>query len=336
MCIIIRMSLAQEIKDKAIELGFDLAGITDASPIDTGQVEFFNAWLKSGFAGQMDSMHRNPDKRFNPAALLEDARSVIVVGLNFNPPKQQSDLPDPNEPTGKVAPYARYEDYHTFIKEKLIEIADFITSVAKQDVRFKICVDSVPLAERALAVRAGLGFIGKNHMLINPEFGCQIFLGEIITNLKLETDVPIAADCSNCHKCVDACPTGALKADGRFDTSRCINYLTIEHKGPIPTELAVKIGDKLFGCDECILVCPYQKDAPTYRNKQFKFYSDRARIGLREILDLSRESFDAVFSDSVIKRLGLDRLKRNAKICLTNIKQNRKGKSTRNKKTKTP
>ena len=153
------MSLAQDIQNKAKHLGFDLVGITDASTIDAAQAEHFDIWLKSGFAGQMESMHRNPDKRFNPASLLEDAQSVIVAGLNFNPPEQQSNPTNPNEPTGRIAPYARYEDYHTFIKIRLSELADYITTVTEQDFRFKICVDSVPLAERALAVRAGLGFI---------------------------------------------------------------------------------------------------------------------------------------------------------------------------------
>ena len=149
---------------------------------------------------------------------------------------------------------------------------------------FKICVDSVPLAERALAVRAGLGFIGKNHMLINPEFGCKIFLGEIITDLKLELDVPVIAPeintCSHCEKCINICPTGALRPDGLLDASKCINYLTIEYKGEIPAELAEKIGNRLFGCEECINVCPYQKNAPACKNKQFQFHPERAQVNL--------------------------------------------------------
>jgi len=163
-------------------------------------------------------------------------------------------------------------------------------------------------------------------MLINPELGCRIFLGEIITDLKLPPDEPVASDCADCRKCLNACPTGALRPDGQFDAGRCINYLTIEYKGQIPPGQAEKIGDRLFGCDECIVACPYQKNAPAcgargrpVENKQFKFYSDRARIDLREVLNLDAESFDAEFAGSPIKRLGLEGLKRNARICLANI-----------------
>ena len=313
------MSLEDAIRQKAIESGFDLVGITDVSPIETRQVEFFAAWLNSGFAGRMDYMHRNLNKRFNPTELLENAKSVIILGLNYKPPKQKITPPPQQIPTGKIVSYAQYEDYHPFIEKQLRKLIDFIRSTTEQKIRFKICVDSSPLAERALAVRAGLGFIGKNHMLINPKLGCQIFLGEIITSLKLSPDKPISQNCSNCNICTEACPTGALRPDGQFDANKCINYLTIEYKGEISPELAKLIGCRLFGCEECILACPYQKEAPSCKNKQLKFYPERAIIELRKILDLSDESFETKFSDSPIKRLGLERFRRNTLICLENI-----------------
>jgi len=379
------MSLSQDIKCKALELGFDLIGITDACPIDDEQTELFAGWLKSGFAGQMSYLQRNLQMRINPAKLLEDAQSVIVVGLNYKPPKHSPSLrASPRDarqshhgnfeiasptsgglamtvPTGKVASYAQYEDYHTFIKEQLRNLINFMKTVAGTNNKFKICVDSTPLAERSLAARAGLGFIGKNHMLINPTLGPQIFLGEIITNLELKplngggslkaegfgdghrqaaldaathrqtlnaTDTSRAtfrrntqpaASCGSCSKCIAACPTGALQEDGRFDATRCINYLTIEYKGQIPADLAEKIGDRLFGCDECILACPYQQNAPACKNTQFKFYDDRTELDLQEILELTDEQFQKRFADSVIKRLGLAGLQRNARICLSNV-----------------
>ena len=181
------MSLAESIKQKALELGLDLAGITDASPLNTEQLELFTRWLKSGFVGQMGYMYRNLEKRTNPAKLLKNAQSVICVGLNYTPPPPR---PSSLAPMGKVANYARYEDYHLFIKKRLRKLIEFIVAVAGAGMSFKICVDSVPLAERAFATRAGLGFIGKNHMLINPELGPQILLGEIITNLKLKIPNP--------------------------------------------------------------------------------------------------------------------------------------------------
>ena len=313
------MSLSQEIKSKATELGFDLVAVTDAAPIDTHQAEIFTQWLESGFAGQMDYMHRNVQKRLAPAKLLANAKSVIVVGLNYTLPQQKSKPTRAGAPVGRVARYAQYEDYHPFMKERLSKLVDFIAAYVGGDLGFKICVDSVPLAERALAVRAGLGFIGKNHMLINPELGCEIFLGEIITDLEIQPDGPIVGGCADCTKCLDACPTGALRPDGQLDAGRCINYLTIEHKGPISPELAGKIGDRLFGCDECVLACPYQNAARACKNGQFRFHADRVELDLREILNLTPESFEARFADSPIKRVGLDGLKRNATICLANM-----------------
>ena len=312
------MGLSQDIKRKTIELGFDLVGVTNASPIDAGQARMLTKWLKSGFAGRMEYMRRNLSKRLNPAELLKNAQSVIVVGLNYSPAKYVSKPVERTEPMGKVVAYAQYEDYHPFIKARLSKLVDFLNTVTG-GVKFKVCVDSAPIAERALAVRAGLGFIGKNHMLINPKLGGRIFLGEIITYLKLQTDGPIAADCSDCNKCITACPTGALRPDGQFDAGRCINYLTIEHKGSISPELSAKIGDKLFGCEECVRVCPYQHNAPACMNTEFKFYPKRAELNLQRILDMSLESFDAEFAGSVIRRLGLEDLKRNARICLDNI-----------------
>ena len=312
------MSLSQDIKHKAVELGFDLVGVTDSAPIDAGQSAALAVWLQSGFAGRMDYMHRNLQKRLSPAKLMEGARSVIVVGLNYTPPKLREGHPGTPALAGRVANYALFEDYHQFVKERLHDLVAFVNSLVDTEFNFKICVDSVPLAERALAVRAGLGFIGRNHMLINPALGCQIFLGEIVTSLELTPDEPTAADCASCRKCLAACPTGALRTDGQFDAGRCINYLTIEHKGAITPELAEKIGDRLFGCDECVLACPYQKDAPSRANGQFKLCGDRARLDLNEIVSLNAESFQAMFGDSPIKRLGLEGLKRNARICLAN------------------
>jgi epoxyqueuosine reductase len=313
------LNLSVDIKRKASELGFDLVGITDASPIDAAHERILTEWLESGYAGQMEYLHRNLRKRLSPAGLLEGAQSVIVVGLSYAPTKCE---PEPNneaELIGKVVTYAQYEDYHPFTKARLHKLSDFITTLTGGGSKFKVCVDSAPVAERALAVRAGLGFIGKNHMLINPDLGCQIFLGEIITDLKLQPDKPVAADCSDCKKCIEACPTGALRSDGQFDASRCINYLTIEHKGPVPPELRRKMGDRLLGCEECIRVCPYQRNAPACTNKELKFYPDRAELGLQRILDLTPDAFDAEFADSPIKRSGLEGLKRNARICLANL-----------------
>ena len=313
------MGLAEDIKQKAFQLGFDLVGITDASPLDNEQFKFFTDWLASGYAGRMDYMRDNLDKRANPAKFLKSARSIICLGLNYTPPKTQKQTAIPPAPMGTVANYARYEDYHIFIKKRLRELTDFIASVAGTSFRFKACVDSAPLAERTFAARAGLGFIGKNRMLINPNLGPQIFLAEIVTSLRLPTDEPLKTSCSNCSKCLAACPTGALRPDGHFDASKCISYLTVEYKDEFPADLAGKIGIHLFGCDECVLACPHCAGAPVRKNTQFKFYSDRAELNLRQILNMSEDDFEAGFADSPFTRLGLDRLRRNAQTCLNNI-----------------
>lgn len=311
------MNPAEMIKKQALELGFDLVGITTAAPIGTEQEHHFTDWLDAGFAGDMQYLQRNHEKRFAPARLLENAQSVIVVCLNYTPPPKGEEG-GCNVRSGRVANYALYEDYHLFITKRLNELTDFITSLSGPGHRFRVCVDSAPLAERALALRAGLGFIGKNHMLINPALGAQVTLGEIITDMKLKPDKAVSADCSGCNKCVEACPTGALRPDGWFDANKCISYLTIEYKGQVPPYLAKKTGNRLFGCDECVMVCPYQKNAPPCGNKDFKFYRDRGRIELEKIIAMTEQEFKTVFADSCIKRVGLEGLKRNARICIKN------------------
>jgi epoxyqueuosine reductase len=318
------------VKEKALELGFDLVGITHATALEEGEREVFERWLQSDYAGQMRYMHRNLDKRIDPRKLLDGAKSVIVVGLNYKLPKQVTATSETNELFGRVARYAQYEDYHTFFKQLLHHLGDFLQENTGDETRYKVCVDSVPLAERAFAVRAGLGFIGKNHMLINPELGPEILLGEIITDLELESDEPVQLDCAGCDKCIKACPTGALRADGQFDARRCISYLTIEYSGQIEEELSCRIGNRLFGCDECVLSCPYQHKAPLCKNHSLKHYSDRAALGLDAVENMSEEEFVYRFSDSPFfrpafgseaqARRGLEVLKRNGRICLENLR----------------
>ena len=234
------MSLTERIKQKGLGLGFDLVGVSDAEPLDFEEIEYFNQWLGNGWAGQMGYMHRNFNKRTSPARLLEGARSVVCVGLCYKPdPEPDKRIPD-DKPTGRIANYALYEDYHSFIKELLRKLVELIKECSgREDLKFKVCVDSVPLAERSIAHRAGLGFIGRNHMLVNPDFGSQIFLGEIVTDLKLRSDRPIKRRCRDCDKCIKSCPTGALGFDGSFDATRCISYLTTEYEGIIPNPICV-------------------------------------------------------------------------------------------------
>lgn len=313
------MTLTEQIKQKALDIGFDLVGITDASPVQGEQVNKLLNWLHDGRAGKMAWMHNHFGKRINPTKLLVGAKSVIVVGLNYKPPAHTARLTPQNNKMGRVAAYAQYEDYHPFIKKLLRKLVDFIVTAVGHGIQFKICVDSSPLLERALAARAGLGFIGKNRMLVNPRLGPQIFLGEILTNFDLVPDKQLTESCPDCGKCVSACPTGALKPDGSFDAAKCISYLTIESDGEIPAGLASKMGNHLFGCGDCIFACPYQQKAPPCFNREFTFYPERAELDLNEILNLTENRFQVKFAGSPILRPGLNRLKRIAGICLENL-----------------
>jgi epoxyqueuosine reductase len=317
------MTLTEKIKQTALELGFDLVGVTDASPVSKEQVGRLLGWLDAGYAGNMTWLHSNLEKRTDPAKLLPGAKSVIAVGLGYKPPDSHlySVLRSPSSaPLGRVTAFAQYDDYHQFIKQLLRQLADFIASITCPSMQFKICVDSSPLLERALAVRAGLGIIGKNRMLVNPRFGPQIFLGEIVTNIELEPDKPLKDSCPGCGSCVAACPTGALKPDGSFDATKCISYLTIEANTDVPADLAPKIGNHLFGCGECLLACPYQQKAPARANRQFVHYADRAELDLNEFLELTEEQFKIKFTNSPILRPGLSHLKKIARICLDNLR----------------
>jgi epoxyqueuosine reductase len=314
------MTLTEKIKQTAIELGFDLVGVTDASPVSKEQVGRLLGWLDAGYAGRMTWLHSNLEKRTDPAKLLPGAKSVIVVGLGYKPSNcSTKDIGQKTAPMGQVAAFAQYDDYHPFIKKLLRQLADFIASMTCPSMQFKICVDSTPLLERALAVRAGLGIIGKNRMLVNPHIGPQVFLGEIVTNIELDPDKPLEDSCPDCGKCIAACPTGALKLDGSFDATKCISYLTIEANTDVPADLAPKIGNHLFGCAECLRACPYQQKAPIRTNKGFVHYADRSELNLNDFLNLTEEQFKSRFANSPILRPGLAHLKRIARICIENL-----------------
>jgi len=311
------MDTSEAIKQRAIDIGFDVVGIASAGPVEAEHAEYLQNWLGDGMNAQMEYMQKNFDKRIDPTKLLEGAKSIICVALNYKPSEQMA---APAGKFGAVANYAAYQDYHGFIKEKLFELAEFMKKVSREkQLKFKVCVDSVPILERVFAEKAGLGFIGKNHMLINPELGVQLLLGEIITNLELSVDEAINSGCSDCCKCIRACPTGALSANGSFDANKCISYLTIEHSGEIAAEFGEKIGGRIFGCDECMIACPYDMRAKCRANRDMKFYGDRKYLELETIDRMGSGEFEEKLKDSTILRSGLERLKRNAQICIKNL-----------------
>lgn len=310
------MTLTETVKQRALTLGFDLAGVTGAQRIDPQHEKYLRNWLDKGFAGQMEYMHKNFEKRVDPGALLEGARSVICVGLNYKPPAKHP----PKTAQAKIANFGLYEDYHGFIKQRLYQLCKYIRQQTPKQSKFKVCVDSVPILERAFAQRAGIGFIGKNHMLIHPKLGPEILLGLIVTDVELETATPMKDHCADCDKCVRACPTGALGADGSFDANKCISYQTIENKNDIPETIAEKMGSKVFGCDECMLACPYETNSQERANAEFKFFPERQDISLKEIHRWDQDQFERYFTGSPIERTGLEKFRTNARQCIESDK----------------
>lgn len=310
------MTPKEVIKQKALNLGFDLVGVTTADPLGPDQAHHLRTWIDRGYAGDMAYLEKNLAKRLDPRLLLDGTCSTVLVGLNY----KQTPRSGPRPPAaGRVAHYARMEDYHGFMKQRLFQLGDVIVSTLGDDVRFKVCVDTVPLAERSLAQRAGLGFIGRNHMLIHPDLGPELFLGAILMTALLPPDETQAGDCGECQRCQKACPTGALRSDGFLDATRCINYLTIEHQGRIPKDFHKAIGHQLYGCDVCVKVCPYYEKAPHCSNTELETYPERAYLALGDIETWSRDNFARSLQQSPMLRLGLDRLQRNARICWANM-----------------
>jgi epoxyqueuosine reductase len=304
------------IRQKVLDLGFDVMGITHGLPVSTAHAEHFDQWLLQGHAGSMGYMGRHRDKRLSPALLHGPTESIIIVGLNYKP---KEDLPDVlPKGQGRVAHYAWYSDYHLFIKERLHELLAWIQSETQLPAKAKVCVDSAPVAERSLAQRAGLGFLGKNHMLIHPDLGPELFLGELFLPLLLDPDDAMEKDCGTCRRCLDACPTGALQDDGYFNASRCINTLTIEHKEDIQDELAKLLGDRVYGCDQCVKVCPYAKKAAAGAHPRFQIMETHRTLSLKAIMAMDQAAFDKEFVDTPIHRLGLPCLKRNAQHVMEN------------------
>jgi epoxyqueuosine reductase len=307
-------TLEHRIKAQAFGLGFDLVGLTRLGPVRTA--EQFDSWLARGHAGDMTYLERGAEKRRDTRRPVEGASSAVVVALNYGG----------REPSGPVARYARGDDYHGVMESRLRDLHRTIDGWVGAPVRGKAYVDTGPLLERDLARRAGLGWFGKNTMLINPRLGSFFFLGALLLDLELEPDAPFEAErCGRCTRCLDACPTDALVEPGVLDARRCISYLTIELKGSIPEDLRQPIGGLLYGCDICQDVCPwnvrFSKELPDdspYAARE-PLAGKAARTLARELLEMTPEEFSRAFGKSPMKRAKLRGLKRNAAVVLGNV-----------------
>jgi len=263
----------------------------------------------------MDWMAETAERRADPRTLWPEVRSVILLGLNYGPrenPLAELERTD----RGYISVYARNRDYHDVIKGKLKEAAGYLAAKASSDV--KVFVDTAPVMEKPLAEAAGLGWQGKHTVIVSREFGDWLFLGAIFTTAELPADEPERDHCGSCRRCLDICPTNAFPAPYQLDARRCISYLTIEHKGHIPTELRPGIGNRIFGCDDCLAVCPWNKFAQAGREARLVQREDLAGLPLAELARLDDAAFRTRFSGTPIKRTGRDRFIRNVLIAVGN------------------
>jgi len=307
---------SQAIKQRAAELGFELVGIAPAEPPAHG--EFYRAWLDRGFAGTMAYLSR-PDavrRRLYPDEALPGARTMVMVAMNYLNGNAGPDA-DPSRPI--IARYARGTDYHAVFEEKLQELANYLGEIVGDPPEVRFYVDYGPVLERDHAQRAGLGWIGKNTLLINTEIGSYTFIGEILTDAPLVPDDPFVPDhCGTCERCIDACPTGAIVAPREVDARLCISYLTIELRGIIPRDMRPLIGNRIFGCDICQEVCPWNNEAPTTNEERFRPRADIVGPDLVQLMDIGEEEFSRRYRDTALSRGKRSGLLRNVAVALGN------------------
>jgi epoxyqueuosine reductase len=308
-------ALEDRLKQQAHRLGFELAGIAPATQADG--FDRLRDWLAHGFAGTMEYMQRHGEARRHPASILPDVRSVIMVAMNYYPAGDP--LADvTGSPTGCISRYARGADYHDVLRDRLNRLLDWLRQ-ERPDCLGRGVVDTAPLLERDFARRAGLGWFGKNTMLLNKRLGSYFFIGALLTNLELACDPPhTSAHCGTCTACLDACPTQAFVGPGLLDARRCISYLTIEHRGDIAEELRPGLGDWLFGCDVCQEVCPWNRKAPAGTEPLLQGRSDLEKVDAIELMGLSEEAFRHRFRGTAILRTKRRGLLRNAALVLGN------------------
>ena len=302
------------IKAKARELGFDLCGVAPADSFP--ELSFLQEWLDRGYAGSMAWMARNADRRADVRAVVPGARSVIATGTIYNTDRPYSQELPPG--VARISRYAWGDDYHDVLKARLDALLAWMRTESAEAFAAAAYVDTGPVQERVYAQYAGLGWIGKNTCLINPELGSWLFLGEIITTLALEPDTQGLEQCGTCTRCLEACPTGALVEPGVLDSNRCLSYLTIEHRGEIPEEHRHAIGAHVYGCDICQEVCPYNQPAP---HSSDPAWQPRAGLDLPRLVDLWRRpdaELRELLKGSAMTRAKVAGLRRNLAVAIGN------------------
>src|SRR5215831_434644 len=306
--------IREAIRAQALEMGFDAVGFAAARLADQARSDLAE-YLGRGYHGDMGWLAHTAERRGDARALWPEARTVVVIGLNYGGEGPLSAEPDPER--GVISIYARGQDYHDTVKKRLKALARWIAARWPGDL--KVFVDTAPVMEKPLAQEAGIGWQGKHTNLVSRDFGSWLFLGEIYLSLALEPDEPEADHCGQCRRCLDACPTNAFPAPYQLDARRCISYLTIEHKSAIPHELRPLIGNRIFGCDDCLAVCPWNKFAQAGHEPAFLPRAELTAPRLAELARLDDAEFRALFAGTSVRRTGRDRFLRNLLIAIGNV-----------------
>ncbi len=307
-------NLKTSLKDEAHRLGFDSLRVTQAR-LDDGISHDFDAFIAGGFHGDMVWMSNTAERRRDPKTLWPEAKTAILLGLNYGPRHDPLPLLEHTD-RGFISVYARGRDYHDIIKRKLKALGRWLIDHAGGDV--KVFVDTAPILEKPLAAAAGLGWQGKHTNLVSRDFGSWLFIGEILTTLELPPDPAETDHCGSCRRCLDVCPTEAFLTCGQIDARRCISYLTIEHKGHIDRDLRPLMGNRIYGCDDCLAVCPWNKFSRTASAQALELREALDGPLLSDLVSLNDAEFRAMFKGSPIKRLGRDRFVRNVLIAMGN------------------
>lgn len=306
-------SAKQAVQFAARQLGFIDCRIARADR--AAHADAFLDWIEDGAHGEMQWMERNAERRTDPRQLVPEARSIVCLALNYYPGAQQPTSTSQGS-SGRIARYAWNNDYHDLIESKLADLDETLKLYGGQQ---RYYVDTGPVLERDFANEAGLGWSGKSTVQIHPKFGPWFFLAELITTLDLSPDPPMSDHCGKCTACLDLCPTGAITEPHRVDARKCISYLTIENPGPIPVQFRKAIGDRIYGCDECLEVCPWNRFAKQSREQQLLARPEIFKHSLRSYLSLSTVEFQQTFRKSPIKRIKRERFLRNVCVALGNV-----------------
>lgn len=308
--IIMTVQLEQYIREQAFGLGFGAVGFARVEPSQSSAI--FQQWLAKNYCAEMHYLKRHAALRSDPRNLAPQAKSIIVVAVCY--PSEDSQWP--------ISNYARGSDYHDVLRAKLNQLSAALDEKTGHLCGGRICVDSAPLSEREWAVRAGIGWIGRQGSVVSPELGCCFFLGELLVNIELEPSAPMANQCQDCRRCLESCPTRAIMADNLIDARRCISYLTVEHKGEINPEIASCFGGSVFGCDRCTSICPWNRRCKTPIIPEFDV-PHSAILSLEKLSALDKVGFRKMFRKTPVERIGLEWFLRNVKIARSNQRKER-------------